>query len=162
MIDPAQQIYDAFYDFITGRFPGMKVLRRRANSPAPKGQYLVIDDLAGLLAYGTASQGHKSETDYQSKVLDFTADVAIWEIGAGCSTLVRLMSDLDLQDSVEFFVARGVSILKRGGVVPVPSLDDQNYREQFRLELSVAVSVGQSDESLGYIETVSFINNISH
>lgn len=160
MIDPAQQIYDCFYDWLTGRFPGMKVIRRRANAPAPKGHHLVIDESQGMIPSGTSTHGFQDATDFQSKVQDFTGEMAIWEIGAGSGTLARILADLPLLASSEFFGSRRVAILKQGGIVPVPDPDDNQYREQFRLGLTVAVSVGQSDESLTYIETISVTNNI--
>lgn len=161
MIDPCQQLFDAFYDFLVPRY-SLTTLRRRENGPSPKGHYLVIDDSELLQTFGTASKGYQSPTDYQTIAQDLVGQVALWEIGGGSATLSQFLVELNLQTSVEYFSGKRVSILKTGQITPVPDLDDNQYREQFRLGLDVAVAAGIVDTGLSYIETIDMTNNIGH
>lgn len=154
MIDPAQILFDSWYDWIASRGYGVPVLRRRANAPAPKGHYLVIDDSVGIRPVGRVSKGYQSPIDYQSKVNDYRGQVAIWEIGGGSAILAQMVIDLELQDSLDHFEARKVSILKPGEISPIPDLDDEQYREQYRVPFEVLLALGAIDETLSYIETV--------
>lgn len=162
--NPADRIYTALYNWIilrlTARAALIQVIERRSNAPSPKGHYLVIDQDVQVAQQGMASRGYRDETDYQSIVSDWAGTVAFWEVGASSATLATLLLDLDLQSSREYFSSLGISVGIPGPIVPMPDLDDSEYREQFRVELPIAFAMGQTDEALTYIETVELINNI--
>lgn len=156
MIDVGEKLYDAFYDWIPLRIgTTIPVIRKRPNAPAPSGHYIVIDDTASLDQFGRTSQGYRSSTDFQSKVQDWVGAVALWEVGARSAALTRLIAELDLLESVQYFSALGISILRPEPIVPIPSLEDSTWTEQYRVEIRVAVATGQQDTGVVGINTIS-------
>lgn len=155
MIDLTQTLFEAFRDWIPTRIgTEITVIRKRPNAPAPKGRYLVIDDGVGLEPVGQASLGYRTPTDWNSRVTDWSGVIALWEIGARSHALATLIADLERQDAREFFDARGISVFRPGPITPMPSLEDSDWVEQYRVEIPVGLASGQTDESLTYIETV--------
>ena len=156
MIDIGDKVYNAFYDWIPTRIGStIPVIRKRPNAPAPAGHYLVIDDNASLQPFGRTSQGYRSSTDFQSKVQDWIGSVALWEVGARTAALTRLVAELDLNESIEYFSALGISILRPEPIVPMPSLEDSDWTEQYRVEIPFAVATGQQDTGVLSIDTIS-------
>lgn len=155
MIDLTQPLFEAFRDWIPTRLgTGVTVIRKRPNAPAPKGHYLVIDDGVGLEPVGQASLGYRTPTDWNSRVTDWSGVIALWEIGARSHLLATLLADLELHSAREFFSGKGISIFRPGPISPIPSLEDSDWVEQYRVEIPVGLASGQTDESLTYIETV--------
>lgn len=161
MIDVGQKVYEAFRDWIPTRIgTGIPVIRRRPNAPPPKGQYLVIDDGTSLGMTGRTSHGYRTPTDWQSKVQDWSGTVALWEVNARSAALAQILVDLDLNESIQFFSDKGITIFRTGPITPMPSLEDSDWVEQFRVEIMIGVATGQTDETLTYIEDVELVNNI--
>lgn len=161
MIDVGQIVFEAFRDWIPTRIgTTIPVIRRRPNAPPPKGQYLVIDDGTALGMVGTASHGYRDATDWQSKVQDWSGTVALWEVNARSAALAQILVDLDLNESIQFFSDKGITIFRTGPITPMPSLEDSDWVEQFRVEIMIGVATGQTDETLTYIEDVELVNNI--
>ena len=156
MIDVGQLVFEAFLDWIPTRIgTSIPVIRRRPNAPPPKGQYLVIDDGTSLGMTGRASHGYRTPTDWQSKVQDWSGVVALWEVNARSAALTQILADLDLQESMQFFSGKGITIYRTGPITPMPSLEDSDWVEQFRVEIAIGVATGQTDEALTYIETAN-------
>lgn len=162
--DPAERIFTAVRTWILARLAARgvtaPVIARRQNAPAPKGVYLVVEYDVALGQVGRPSKGYRDATDFQSVVSDWAGTFAIWEIGPSSAILASLLLDLDLQTSQSHFEAAGLTIGIPGPITPMPDLDDSEFREQFRVEIPVALALGQTDEALTFIEDVELVNNI--
>lgn len=147
-------IYDALQSWlVVEKAYGVTVIPRRDNRPAPGAHYMIIDQTAGIRNIGTPDRNTLSPTDVQSRIHDWECDVALWEIGA-CDILPQVKTDIDDQDAIDYMESKGVIVQADEDIIPMPDLVDDQYREQFRMQLRVAIRTNNADTSISPIESL--------
>lgn len=141
------------------------VIRAYQDAPPPTTDtYLVIEDSqmwdpVGQVSRGGLLPGALPNTYTRDLVTDYSVSVILWEVRGRGDRLRSLIASLDMLSVQQVWEAAKVSVMNRGVITAVPTLQDSRWRQQHRVELTLGVANARREELLN-IETVEFINNI--
>lgn len=163
--DIYQKIYNWVY-FVINTENGFEIpiIQSRQNTPAPESTYIVIDRIVEVIQIGRVIKNYPpDETTGKAKVSnDYEGTLEIWEIDGEGDYLRMLINSLERQEIQNIYFAEEL-LVNRGviGITNIPRLDNEHWTEQAMLEMKIGFADVTTEQS-GWIETVDFVNNISH
>lgn len=163
--DIYQKIYNWVY-YVINTENGFKIpiVQSRQNTPAPEGTYIVIDRIVEMIQIGRAIKKYPpDETTGKTKISnDYEGTLEIWEIDGEGNFLRILINSLERQEIQNEYFTKEL-IVNRGviGITNIPRLDNEYWTEQAMFEMRIGFADTTTEQS-SWIDTVDFVDNISH
>ena len=133
-------LWDRLYAWVHAVLPLVPVCESHENAPSEDGNYICID-YSGTwrLAGTTPSKMVEDRPDLPSPSLyTYRGSVQVRDVDGDGENLMKLVESLHEDNVLEMFGDAGISVLKTTGPVPLPALQQTEWRRESILTLEMA------------------------
>ena len=162
-------LYDVINEILNIQFNrGIPIVRGdQSHYPSTKknNPYITISAQAGGERIGWAERDYKTASglngaDEINTKDDWQEVFTIYETDGHGDLLRLIISNLESQKIIELFYRSGYSWMNAGDVIYIPRIKNESTIRECMFELTLALR-RQITEKVGYIETVTPVNNIN-